>query len=108
MMPTSGAPLHPRAKLREPEVSGVRCQNAELHAEISQHAGLLLFSPWFEDAFANAQPIIRQTAAQILLGAVNQEQSKHIDYNGLGLLTRPPELGAVGSRDAQVERHSFG
>lgn len=57
---------------------------------ISQHAGLFLLNPWFEKAFGSAPDIIRQTAAQILLGAVNQEQSKHIDYAGLGLLTACP------------------
>lgn len=61
--------------------------NAKPGAALSQHAGLLMFSPWFEQAFGNARPIIRQTAAQILLGAVNQEQSKHIDFEGLGLIT---------------------
>lgn len=57
---------------------------------LSQHAGLLILAPWFEQALAELPPIVRQTAAQILCGAVNQEQSKLMDYNGL-----EPLLGEV-------------
>lgn len=49
---------------------------------ISQHAGLLLLAPEFDQAFGNLPAILRQTGAQILTGCVNQEQGKLIDYNG--------------------------
>jgi FtsZ-binding cell division protein ZapB len=57
---------------------------------LSQHAGLFLLTPWFGKAFDSAPAILRQTAAQVLAGAVNQEQSKNIDFAGLGLLTASP------------------
>ena len=50
---------------------------------ISQHAGLVILSSWFDTIFSSHPPIISQTAAQILCGAVNPEKSKLIDYNGL-------------------------
>jgi len=50
---------------------------------ISQHAGLVILSSWFDGIFSSHPPIIGQTAAQILCGAVNPEKSKLIDYNGL-------------------------
>ncbi len=50
---------------------------------ISQHAGILLLAPEFDEAFDHLPAILRQTAAQILIGCVNQEQGKLIDYNGL-------------------------
>jgi hypothetical protein len=49
---------------------------------ISQHAGFLLLSPWFDEAVGGLSPILRQTSAQILCGSVNQEQGKLIDYPG--------------------------
>lgn len=59
-------------------------------AMLSQHAGLLMLSPWFDEVFGSTPRIAQQTAAQILLGAVNQEQSKHIDYSGLEMLVKGP------------------
>ncbi|MDH5442678.1 MAG: hypothetical protein OEX08_03735, partial [Candidatus Nomurabacteria bacterium] len=50
---------------------------------ISQHAGLVTLSSWFDRVFSSHPPIIGQVAAQILCGAVNPEKSKLIDYNGL-------------------------
>jgi len=50
---------------------------------ISQHAGLVILSSWFDESFSSHPPIIAQTAAQILCGAVIPEQSKLIDYTGL-------------------------
>ncbi len=58
--------------------------------QLSQHAGLFLLLPWFENTFRTAPEIVRQTAAQILLGAVNQEQSKKIDFPGLELFVHKP------------------
>ena len=54
------------------------------HPFISQHVGILLLAPEFDEAFNHLPAILRQTAAQILTGCVNQEQGKLIDYNGLG------------------------
>jgi len=48
-----------------------------------QHAGFLMLAPEFDLAFGHLAPILRQTAAQILCGAVNQEQAKLIDYTAL-------------------------
>lgn len=59
-------------------------------AMLSQHAGLFMLSPWFDEVFGPTPRIVQQTAAQILLGAVNQEQSKHIDYSGLEMLVKSP------------------
>jgi len=53
------------------------------HPFISQHAGILLLAPEFDEAFNHLPAILRQTAAQILTGCVNQEQGKLIDDNGL-------------------------
>lgn len=49
----------------------------------SAHAGLFILSPWFEEAFGLSRPIVRQTAAQILLGGVNQEQAKSLSFSCL-------------------------
>jgi len=56
---------------------------------LSQHAGFLILSVWFDQAFGQMPAILRQTAAQILCGAVNQEQSKLLDYDGLEQLIGP-------------------
>ena len=63
----------------------------ELSAPVfSAHAGLAILSPWFEQAFGASQPIVRQTAAQILLGEVNQEQAKNLSFPCLEHFIRNP------------------
>jgi len=69
--------------IRGPVISGGRLKEPMVCA----HAGLFILSPWFETAFGQSRPIIRQTAAQILLGEVNQEQAKNVCYASLGLFT---------------------
>ena len=58
---------------------------------VSAHAGLFILSPWFEEAFGVCRPIIRQTAAQILLSEVNQEQSKNINFTSLKYFVNDPK-----------------
>ena len=57
----------------------------------SSHAGLFILSPWFETAFGACSPIIRQTAAQIVLSEVNQEQSKNICFTSLEYFVNNPK-----------------
>lgn len=71
---------------------------------MSQHAGLFLLYPWFDKVFGSAPGIVRQTASQILLGQVNQEQSKNIDYCGLGLLVSDPVCD-IGYQHRCLEGH---
>jgi len=73
-------------------------------AMISQHTGLFLLYPWFEKVFGSAPGIVQQTAAHILLGQVNQEQSKNIDYCGLGLLVSDP-MRDIGYQHRCLEGH---
>ncbi len=73
----AGSPSNPPCF---PLLSGEQPRNSF----ISQHAGILLLAPEFDEAFDHLPAILRQTAAQILIGCVNQEQGKLIDYNGLG------------------------
>lgn len=53
---------------------------------LTPHAGLLLFAESFDRALGHLDPILRQTGAQILLGAVNQEQAKLVAGKALGQL----------------------
>ncbi len=56
------------------------------------HAGLVLFSPWLDQVTGDLNKdrnIIRQWFAQVLLGAVNHEQSKTISFSSLEFLVGP-------------------
>ena len=56
------------------------------------HAGLVLFSPWMDLVIGDVSKdrhIIGQWFAQILLGAVNHEQSKRLSFSSLELLIGP-------------------
>jgi hypothetical protein len=57
---------------------------------LCSHGGLFILKPWFEKAFNKSSSIIRQTAAQILLGEVNQEQAKNICFQSLAELICKP------------------
>lgn len=56
------------------------------------HAGLVLLTPWLDQVTGdlnNHRDIIRQWFAQVLLGAVNHEQSKMISFSSLEFLVGP-------------------
>jgi hypothetical protein len=53
------------------------------------HAGHLVVSPWFESMFGGFDPILRQTGAQIMQGAVNQESARRVVCNNLEPLVGP-------------------
>ena len=56
------------------------------------HAGLVLLSPWLDQVTGDLnrhRDIIRQWFAQVLLGAVNHEQSKTIAFSSLEFLVGP-------------------
>ena len=72
-MPYSGTPVSKRPRL--------------VH-----HAGVLLFSPWMDRVVGDVREnrnIIRQWYAQVLLGAVNHEQSKMLSFSSLKVLIGP-------------------
>ena len=50
------------------------------------HAGHLIVSPWFEDVLAGSAPILRLTAAQILQGAVTQEDARETACSDFNIL----------------------
>ena len=56
------------------------------------HAGVLLFSPWMDRVIGDVREnrnINRQWYAQVLLGAVNHEQSKRLSFSSLEVLIGP-------------------
>ena len=79
--------------------------------EFSHHAGLLILAPWLVETFSPLPALIRQFAAQILLGSVNFERSKLIHYKSLsriiGELIRTPRHQSIQCRaasEANVEQ----
>ena len=60
--------------------------------KLLHHAGLVLFTPWLDQVTGDLnkhRDIIRQWFAQVLLGAVNHEQSKTIAFSSLEFLVGP-------------------
>jgi hypothetical protein len=59
---------------------------------LCHHAGVLLMSHWMDDLTAqwSVQPnLVRQWVAQVLLGALNHEQSKRLSFSSLEWLIGP-------------------
>ena len=59
---------------------------------LCHHAGVLLMSHWMDDLTAQwpVQPnLVRQWVAQVLLGALNHEQSKRLSFSSLEWLIGP-------------------
>jgi len=87
---------------------------------LCHHAGVLLMSHWI-DAFTTAWPVrpdlVRQWVGQVLLGAVNHEQSKRLSFSSLECLIGPTirslnhqrhllgELASVESTRSILERN---
>jgi len=60
--------------------------------KLIHHAGIVLFTPWLDQVTGHLnkhRDIIRQWFAQVLLGAVNHEQSKTIAFSSLEFLVGP-------------------
>lgn len=75
------------------------------HPVLSHHAGLILLTPWMDQLAADwpVQPeLVRQWIAQVLLGAVNHEQSKRLSFSSLEFLVGP-SVRALGH-----QRHLLG
>lgn len=72
---------------------------------LCHHAGVLLMSHWI-DAFSAEWPVrpdlVRQWVGQVLLGAVNQEQSKRLSFSSLEWLIGPT------IRSLNHQRHLLG
>jgi hypothetical protein len=67
------------------------------------HAGLLLFLHRMEEVFSGPQEQLdRQTVCQILLGAVNHEQAKKINFSSLEMLIGP----VIKTIDFSKEKHA--
>lgn len=59
---------------------------------LCHHAGILLMSHWIDELSAGwpvHRDLVRQWVAQILLGAVNHEQSKRLSFSSLSWLLGP-------------------
>jgi len=60
--------------------------------KLVHHAGLVLLTPWLDQVtggLSKHRNIIRQWFAQVLLGAVNHEQSKILSFSSLELMVGP-------------------
>ena len=70
--------------------------------QFSHHAGLFILAPWLAETFGGLPALIRQFAAQTLLGSVNFEQSKLIHYKSLsqiiGEIIRTPRHQSIQCR----------
>jgi len=90
-------------------------------AQLVHHAGLVLFSPWLDQVTGDLnkhRDIIRQWFAQVLMGAVNHEQSKTIGFSSLEFLVGPSvsalnhqryllgELAGIKPTVAMLERNA--
>jgi len=73
---------------------GLPCSGRSVPEEptLCHHAGVLLMSHWIDELTAHwtVQPaLVRQWVAQVLLGAVNHEQSKRLSFSSLEWLIGP-------------------
>ncbi len=67
-------------------------RSAPKKPRLLHHAGLVLLTPWLDRVTGDLEKhrdIIRQWFAQVLLGAVNHEQSKTLAFSALGFLVGP-------------------
>ena len=69
--------------------------------QFSHHAGRFILAPWLAETFGGLPALIRQFAAQTLLGSVNFEQSKLVHYKSLsqiiGEIIRTPDTRAFNA-----------
>ena len=67
-------------------------RSAPKKPKLLHHAGLVLLTPWLDQVTGDLEKhrdIIRQWFAQVLLGAVNHEQSKTLAFSSLEFLVGP-------------------
>jgi len=86
---------------------GLPCSGRSVPEEptLCHHAGVLLMSHWMDELTAHwpVQPaLVRQWVGQVLLGAVNHEQSKRLSFSSLEWL-----IGPV-IRSVNHQRHLLG
>jgi hypothetical protein len=75
-------------------LQGLMCSGRSVPEKptLCHHAGVLLMSHWMDDLTAQwpVQPnLVRQWVAQVLLGALNHEQSKRLSFSSLEWLIGP-------------------
>ena len=88
------APFLPTTRNYSLQSRGLPCSGRGVPEQptLCHHAGLLLMSHWIDALGAGwcAQPdLVRQWVGQVLLGAVNHEQSKRLSFSSLDWLIGP-------------------
>ena len=93
------APLLPVTRNYSLPPDGLACsgRRAPEKPTLCHHAGLLLMSDWIDvlsDGWTLHPNLVRQWVGQVLLGAVNHEQSKRLSFSSLEWLIGPM-IGSV-------------